>query len=62
MVTVTRPAGTVAAMPFGAVILRLPREGFPSERLLVNVPLAELALLLTAYPVGDPGVEHVFDY
>ena len=62
MVTLTRLAGTTVPMPFGAVILRVPREGFPSERLLVDVPLPELASLLNAYPLGDPGVEHVFDY
>ena len=47
----------------GTVLLRLPRDGFPgSERLLVNVAVSDLAALLRAYPMADPGLEHVFDY
>jgi hypothetical protein len=36
--------------------------GFPSDRLLVDVKVSELAALLKAFPLGDPGLEHVFDY
>ena len=46
----------------GTVLLRMPREGFPGERLLVNVRLRDLRALLTTYRVGDPGLEHLFDY
>jgi hypothetical protein len=44
------------------VILRQKRDGFPGDRLLVNVRLAQFAAFLRAYPPGDPGLEHVFDY
>ena len=37
-------------------------DGTPGERLLVNVRLADLAAFLNTRPLGDPGVEHVFDY
>jgi hypothetical protein len=30
--------------------------------LLVNVKVPDLAPLLNALPLGDPGIEHVFDY
>ena len=38
------------------------RDGITGERLLVNVRMPELAAFLNAYPRGDPGLEHVFDY
>ena len=38
------------------------RDGIPGERLLVNVRMADLAAFLNAHPLGDPGLEHVFDY
>ena len=46
----------------GTVILRMKRDGIPGDRLLVNVKMPELAAFLNAYPLGDPGLEHVFDY
>ena len=47
---------------YGIVILRMKRDGFPSDRLLVSVKVTDLAALLNAYPLDDPGIEHVFDY
>ena len=38
------------------------RDGFQSDRLLVNVKVSELAALLNANALGEPGLEHVFDY
>ncbi len=38
------------------------RDGIPGERLLVNVRMPELAAFLNTYPLGEPGLEHVFDY
>jgi hypothetical protein len=62
MVTLTVPPGAPAVVPHGTLILRLPRDGFAGDRLLVDVPVADLAALLRAHPPGDPGLEHVFDY
>jgi hypothetical protein len=62
MVTVTVPEGSTARITPGTVILRLKREGFPSDRLLVDLKVSDLATFLNAYPLGDPGLEHVFDY
>jgi hypothetical protein len=61
LVTLTVPPGGRPQVP-GRVILRMNRDGFPGERLLFDVKVKELASLLRAHPVGDPGVEHVFDY
>jgi hypothetical protein len=62
MVTLTIPPGGRPDVPQGTVIARMQREGFRSERLLVNVKVTELASLLKSRPIGDPGLEHVFDY
>jgi hypothetical protein len=62
MVTITVPLVAAATVPYGQVILRMKRDGFRSERLLVTVKVSELAALLNAYPLADPGIEHVFDY
>jgi hypothetical protein len=62
MVTVTVPIGAAAGMPHGKVIARMRRQGFPSERLIVEVKVTELATLLKGRPIGDPGLEHIFDY
>jgi hypothetical protein len=61
LVTVTVPRGTQPRLP-GTVILRIERNGFAGDRLLLDIPVAELATLLRTMPPGDPGVEHVFDY
>jgi len=62
MVTLTVPLVADLNVPYGQVLLRMKRDGFRSDRLLVAVKVSELAALLNAYPLGDPGIEHVFDY
>jgi hypothetical protein len=62
MVSVTVRDGATAPISHGTVILRLKRDGIPGERLLVNVRMTDLAAFLRAYPRGEPGLEHVFDY
>jgi hypothetical protein len=62
MVTLTAPANDESPIRHGTVILRMKRDGFQSDRVLVNVKVSDLASLLKAYPLGDPGLEHVFDY
>jgi hypothetical protein len=61
MVSVTVGDGATGVL-HGTLILRQKRDGFPGDRLLVNVRLAQLAAFLRAHPPGDPGLEHVFDY
>ena len=62
MVSVTARPGEAIAVQHGTVILRMQRDGIAGERLLVNVKMADLAAFLKAYPRGEPGLEHVFDY
>lgn len=62
MVTLTVPEGAQAPPKYGTVIYRMKRDGIPGERLLVNVSMADLAAFLRTYPLGDPGLEHVFDF
>ena len=62
MVSLTAPVVADGNVPYGQVILRMKRDGFRSDRLLVTVKVSELAALLKAYALGDPGIEHVFDY
>ena len=62
MVTLTVPLVADVRVPYGTVLLRMKRDGFRSDRLLVSVKVADLAALLNAYPLDDPGIEHVFDY
>jgi hypothetical protein len=62
MVSMTVRDGTSAPVQHGTVILRMKRDGIPGERLLINIRMAELATFLKTYPLGDPGLEHVFDY
>lgn len=62
MVTLTTPSGQDAPIGNASVILRMKRDGFQSDRLLVNVKVPELAALLNANALGEPGLEHVFDY
>jgi len=62
MLTVTVPAGADAGLRQGTVIMRLRRDSIPGDRLLVDVKVSELAALLRAFELRDPGLEHVFDY
>jgi hypothetical protein len=62
MLTLTVPLNAASPVKQGTVILRMTREGFSSERLLVTLKVTDLAALLRAHPIGDPGLEHVFDY
>ena len=61
MVSATVPAATVYDGP-GTMMLRLPRTGFAGERLLLTVNMAELTELLARARIGDPGIEHIYDY
>jgi hypothetical protein len=62
MVTLTVPPGTDVQLRNATVITRMTRDGFASDRVLVNVKVTDLASLLSTYPLGDPGLEHVFDF
>jgi hypothetical protein len=62
MVSVTAPEGGAASVAHGTVILRMKRDAIPGDRLLLTVKVRELAAFLSAFPLGDPGLEHVFDY
>ncbi len=62
MVTLTVPPGFDGRLATGTVIHRLRRTGFAGERVIVDVPVKELAGFLKAHPLGDPGLEHIFDY
>ncbi|MBL0372884.1 hypothetical protein JJB09_12690 [Rhizobium sp. KVB221] len=61
MVSLTIPRGATYQGP-GEVLTRMERQGFASERLLVNLAVSELATAFQAMQVADPGIEHVFDY
>jgi hypothetical protein len=61
MVSLTLSPGGDYAGP-GEVITSMARDGFEGERLLVALKVSELESLFKAYPIGDPGLEHVFDY
>jgi hypothetical protein len=62
MATLTVPEGASVPVQHATVIYRMTRDGIPGERVLVNVRMGELAAFLNTYPLGDPGLEHVFDY
>lgn len=62
MVTVTVAEGSVPALSRGTLIARMKRDGFSSDRLIVDLKVRDLAALLRDLPIGDPGLEHVFDY
>lgn len=61
MVSLTVPPGSDYKGP-GEVITRMHRDGFETDRLLVSLEVSELEQLFKLYPIGDPGLEHVFDY
>ncbi len=62
MVTITVPAGYPPELTDGRALLRMKRSGFPSDRYLVEVQVSDLAAFMKKHPLGDPGLEHVFDY
>jgi hypothetical protein len=62
MVTLTVPRDATPRLGRAVEILRLRRDGFPGDRLLVDVKVSNLSSLLASNPPGDPGLEHVFDY
>jgi hypothetical protein len=62
MVTLTAPEGSAFRVEQGTVIARMKRDGISGERLLVDVKVPHLASLIKSYPLGDPGLEHIFDY
>ena len=62
MASLTLREGTRVDPALGAVLFRMPRDGHAGERLLLNVRVQDLHRLLTAYPPGNPGLEHLFDY
>jgi hypothetical protein len=61
MVSVTIPADANYGGP-GEVISDMERDGFQTRRLLLNLKVSELANLFKVMSIGDPGIEHVFDY
>jgi hypothetical protein len=62
MVTLTIQEGADPRLKHGTVILRMRRDAIRGERLLVNVKVVDLAAFLREHALGDPGLEHVFDY
>ena len=62
MVTVTVPSGNDGRVAFGTVLTRMKRSGFPGDRLIVDLKVRDLTSFLNTYRLGDPGLEHVFDY
>jgi hypothetical protein len=62
MVTLTAPEGAEVRLAHGTVLHRMKRDGFTSERWIVALKVPELAAFLRLHPLGDPGLEHVFDY
>ena len=62
MVSLTVAEGVAVSVEPGSVLMRLKRDGIPGDRLLVNIKVTSLAAFLRQHPLGDPGLEHVFDY
>ena len=62
MVTLTVPEGADMPLQGGTVLHRMKRDGFRSDRLIVEVKVPALAAFLRDHPLGEPGLEHVFDY
>ena len=62
MVTMTVASGSQLRLHRGTLLHRMKRDGFASDRLIVEMKVAELAAFLRENPLGDPGVEHIFDY
>jgi hypothetical protein len=62
MVSLTVPEGAPLPLANASVLMRLKRDGIPGDRVLVSVKVTNLAAFLRQHPLGDPGLEHVFDY
>ncbi len=62
MLTLTVPEGDDAGLRRGSVIMRLKRDVIRGDRVLVDLKVSELASMLREFSLGDPGLEHVFDY
>ncbi|MCR4266159.1 hypothetical protein [Nitratireductor sp. ZSWI3] len=63
MLTMTAAPGDAGeSLPKGDLITRFRRAGFATERVLISVKVRDLADILRAMPIADPGIEHVFDY
>jgi hypothetical protein len=62
MVSLTVAEGAALTVDPSAVLMRLKRDGIPGDRVLVNIKVSSLAAFLRQHPLGDPGLEHVFDY
>jgi hypothetical protein len=62
MVTFTAPRGADVRLRQGTVLHRMKRDGFASERLLVELKVPQLAAFLRDHRLADPGLEHIFDY
>jgi hypothetical protein len=62
MVSLTVAERTSPSADPGSVLMRFKRDGMPGDRVLVNIKVANLAAFLRRHPLGDPGLEHIFDY
>jgi len=62
MITLSVPQGADVRLQNGTLLHRMKRDGFASDRLLVDVKVPSLAAFLRDHPLGDPGLEHIFDY
>jgi hypothetical protein len=62
MLTVTVAEAGAAGLDGLSPVARLSRSGFPGERLIYSVKVVDLAAILRAQPISDPGIEHIFDY
>jgi hypothetical protein len=63
MVTVIAPKGAQFSLPQGVRLIKsVARDGFDSQRILLDVRLSELAPMLQALQGGNILLEHVYDY
>jgi hypothetical protein len=64
MVTMITPEDVpFSLLPQGVSLIKsVARDGFGSQRTLLDVRMLELALLLKEFSNGDVRVEHVYDY
>lgn len=63
MVTVIAPKGPQFLLPPNVTLIKsVNRDGFDSQRLLLDVKMSELAPMLVAFSGGNLVLEHVYDY